>query len=352
MAQVSSFDRVPHPGKTAAFLIPILEGIDASKNSVQAIIMTNTRELVLQIAAEAKKLAAHMKGVQIMSTIGGMTYREDIVRLRGTVHILVGTPGRVVDMLVDKRVSSLKDCKVLALDEADKMLEDNFLEDTERVIDELPADRQLMLFSATYPASVKEFRDRHMPAEHRHDANLMEELTLKGVTQYYAFVDERQKVQCLQTLFSRIQVNQCMIFCASAKRVALLSRKITELGFSCLFIHAHMDQADRNRVFHDFREGAVRNLVCTDVFARGIDNQAVNVVINFDFPGAPQTYLNRIGRSGRYGHRGVAISFISEADKYNMYVIERELNTTISVIPDEIPAELYATDTSVEAEGF
>ncbi len=167
----------------------------------------------------------------------------------------------------------------------------------------------------------------------------MDELTLKGITQYYAFVQERQKVHCLNTLFSKLQVrimdapntkgegaikltrvvspqiNQSIIFCNSTQRVELLAKKITELGYSCYYIHARMAQAHRNRVFHDFRAGLCRNLVCSDLFTRGIDIQAVNVVINFDFPKMAETYLHRIGRSGRFGHLGIAINLITYDDR-------------------------------------
>ena len=164
-----------------------------------------------------------------------------------------------------------------------------------------------------------------------HEINLMEELTLKGVTQYYAFVEERQKVHCLNTLFSKVrsypprgfplltpsqlQINQSIIFCNSTNRVELLAKKITELGYSCFYSHAKMLQSHRNRVFHDFRNGVCRNLVCSDLLTRGIDIQAVNVVINFDFPKNSETYLHRIGRSGRFGHLGLAINLLTYEDR-------------------------------------
>jgi ATP-dependent RNA helicase DDX6/DHH1 len=148
-----------------------------------------------------------------------------------------------------------------------------------------------------------------------YEINLMEELTLKGITQYYAFVQEKQKVHCLNTLFSKLQINQSIIFCNSTQRVELLAKKITELGYSCFYIHSRMRQDHRNRIFHDFRNGACRNLVCSDLFTRGIDIQAVNVVINFDFPKMSETYLHRIGRSGRFGHLGIAINLITYDDR-------------------------------------
>jgi ATP-dependent RNA helicase DDX6/DHH1 len=169
----------------------------------------------------------------------------------------------------------------------------------------------------------------------------MDELTLKGVTQYYAYVQERQKVHCLNTLFSKLQINQAIIFCNSTLRVELLAKKITELGYSSFFIHAKMNQQDRNRVFHDFRNGGCRCLVSSDLFTRGIDIITVNVVINFDFPKNSETYLHRIGRSGRYGHLGLAVNFITDDDRDNLFMIEKELDTVIQPLPDAIDASLY-----------
>lgn len=177
-----------------------------------------------------------------------------------------------------------------------------------------------------------------------HEINLMDELTLKGITQYYAFVREDQKVHCLNTLFSKLQINQSIIFCNSTSRVELLAKKITELGYSCYYSHAKMQQHSRNRVFHDFRNGACRNLVCSDLLTRGIDIQAVNVVINFDFPKHAETYLHRIGRSGRYGHLGIAINMVTWDDRFNLYRIEQELGCEIQSIPPVIEKSLYVYD--------
>jgi len=174
-----------------------------------------------------------------------------------------------------------------------------------------------------------------------YEINLMDELTLRGITQYYAFVEEKQKVHCLNTLFNKLQINQSIIFCNSTNRVELLAKKITELGYSCFYSHARMLQHNRNRVFHDFRNGVCRNLVCSDLLTRGIDIQAVNVVINFDFPKNAETYLHRIGRSGRFGHLGLAINLINWEDRFNLYKIEQELGTEIQPIPPVIEKKLY-----------
>nr|7DTJ_A Chain A, ATP-dependent RNA helicase cgh-1 [Caenorhabditis elegans] len=177
-----------------------------------------------------------------------------------------------------------------------------------------------------------------------HHHHHMEELTLLGVTQYYAFVQEKQKVHCLNTLFRKLQINQSIIFCNSTQRVELLAKKITEIGYSCYYIHSKMAQNHRNRVFHDFRQGNCRNLVCSDLLTRGIDIQAVNVVINFDFPRNAETYLHRIGRSGRFGHLGVAINLITYEDRHTLRRIEQELRTRIEPIPKTVDPKLYVAD--------
>ncbi|KAH9537024.1 hypothetical protein CY35_16G030800 [Sphagnum magellanicum] len=277
-------------GKTAAFSIPAIEKIDSNKNFIQVLLLVPTRELALQTSQVCKELAKHLN-IQIMVSTGGTSLRDDIMRLYQPVHMLVGTPGRILD-LVNKGVCTLHECTMLVMDEADKLLSPEFQPLVEQLISYLPKNRQILLYSATFPVTVKSFKDRFLRKPYV--INLMDELTLKGITQYYAFVEERQKVHCLNTLFSKLQINQSIIFCNSVNRVELLAKKITELGYSCFYIHAKMLQSHRNRVFHDFRNGACRNLVSSDLFTRGIDIQAVNVVINFDFPKNSETYLHRV----------------------------------------------------------
>eukprot|EP00299_Pterocystis_sp_00344_P002410 c12721_g1_i1.p1 GENE.c12721_g1_i1~~c12721_g1_i1.p1 ORF type:complete len:431 (+),score=83.06 c12721_g1_i1:40-1293(+) len=325
-------------GKTASYCIPILEKVDVSLNQIQALILVPTRELALQTSSVCKELGKHM-GVQVMVSTGGTPLTDDIVRLHQPVHILVGTPGRVLDLASTKKLADLSHCHVVAMDEADKLLSNEMVVVVEGLCSLLAPSRQILLFSATYPVTVMGFRDKWMKTPH--EINLMDELTLIGVTQYYAFVEERQKIHCLYTLFRKLQINQSIIFCNSVTRVELLAKKITELGFSCFHIHAKMSQQDRNRVFHDFRNGGCRNLVSSDLCTRGIDIQAVNVVINFDFPRASETYLHRIGRSGRFGHRGLAINLITETDRLNLFQIEQELSTEITPIPQIIDKTLY-----------
>jgi len=325
-------------GKTASFLIPALHKINVDIKGLQALILTPTRELALQTSQVCKELGKHIKGLEVMVTTGGTSLRDDIIRLQSTVHIMVATPGRMLDLL-DKKLVDVSNCDYVAMDEADKLLSQELTEIIEKLINYLPPKRQIVMFSATFPVSIKSFKEKHLKEPVA--INLMETLTLVGVTQYYAFIEERQKVQCLYTLFKKLDINQSIIFCNSVSRVQLLAKRITQLGFSCFYIHAKMQQENRNRVFHDFRNHECRNLVCSDLFTRGIDIPSVNVVINFDFPKTSETYLHRIGRSGRYGHLGLSINLLTYEDRYNLYRIEKELGTQIKPIPKTIDKSLY-----------
>jgi len=326
-------------GKTASFLIPALEKCDPENNVIQVLILVPTRELALQTSHVCKELGKHTN-IEVMVTTGGTMLKDDIIRLCQPVHIIVATPGRILD-LAKKNIADLSNCDMVVLDEADKLLSEDFQPIIEQLIGFCKKPRQILLFSATFPLSVKNFSDKNL--NRPHEINLMEQLTLRGITQYYAFVEEKQKVHCLNTLFSKLSINQSIIFCNTFKRVELLAKNITELGYSCFYIHARMQQSERNRVFHDFRSGACRNLVSSDLFTRGIDIQAVNVVINFDFPKNSETYLHRIGRSGRYGHLGLAINLITYEDRFNLYKIEQELGTEIKPIPSDIDKRLYVS---------
>lgn len=327
-------------GKTASFVIPCLQQVKPKINKIQALILVPTRELALQTSQVVRTLGKHL-GANCMVTTGGTSLKDDILRFHDPVHILVGTPGRVLD-LASRDVIDFSQCPLFVMDEADKMLSREFKRIIEQILAFFPADRQSLLFSATFPLAVKSFMDEHLSKPY--EINLMDELTLRGISQFYAFVEEKQKLHCLNTLFSKLQINQSIIFCNSTNRVELLAKKITELGYSCYYSHAKMPQQARNKVFHEFRQGKVRNLVCSDLLTRGIDIQAVNVVINFDFPKNAETYLHRIGRSGRFGHLGLAINLMSWNDSYNLYKIEQELGTEIKPIPATIDRNLYVNE--------
>ena len=323
-------------GKTAAFLIPLLDSIESSRNSVQGLVLVPTRELALQISSIIIEIAKYSK-INCMVSTGGTNLRDDIMRLRSPVHIVVGTPGRVLDM-ARKYILKLDQCKTLVLDEADKLISNDFQLIIEHIMSFLPKKPQVLLFSATFPQTVANFL-RLVPDIQK--VNMMKDLTLVGVTQYYAYLEEKEKVACLNVLFSKLKINQIIIFCNSALRVELLAKKIFQMNFSCYFIHAKMDQKERNKVFHNFRKGASRCLVSSDLFTRGIDVPTINVVINFDFPTTAETYLHRVGRSGRFGHLGLALNFITDKDKEDLIRIEQELGTEIRPIPENIDPSLY-----------
>ena len=313
---------------------------NSNKGHIQSLILVPTRELALQTSQVVRTLGKHLN-VKCMVSTGGTNLRDDILRLNEPVNVLVGTPGRVLD-LASRKVADLSHCSMFIMDEADKMLSRDFKTLVEQILIFLPSIHQSLLFSATFPITVKSFMDKHLNKPY--EINLMDELTLKGITQYYAFVEEKQKLHCLNTLFSKLQINQAIIFCNSTNRVELLAKKITDLGYSCYYSHARMSQQERNKVFHEFRQGTVRTLVCSDLLTRGIDIQAVNVVINFDFPKTAETYLHRIGRSGRFGHLGLAINLINWNDRFSLYKIEQELGTEIAAIPPNIDTSLYVAE--------
>ena len=334
-------------GKTGSFVIPILQLINTNPkdkgilNSIQSLVLVPTRELALQISSTIKEIGKYLN-VQCMVSIGGTNIKEDILRLKNgvsPVHIVVGTPKRIKD-LAYQHVLNLERCGILVLDEADKLLGDDFYDEIKFIISCLPKKRQIMLFSATFPLDVKKFKDEYLNKPVM--LNLMEELTLFGITQYYTYIEEKLKLQCLHTLFQKLEINQAIIFCNTTKRVELLSKKIIEMGFSCYYIHAKIEQEKRNRIYHDFRNNACRCLVSSDLMTRGIDIPNVNVVINFDFPKSAETYLHRIGRSGRFGHLGIAISFITDDDLQNYYSIKKELDTEIDAMPQNIDRNKYA----------
>lgn len=229
-------------GKTAAYSIPIIERIDTSVNKIQALVLVPARELAMQTSLVIKNLGKHKK-IECMVCTGGTLVREDFYRLSQTVHVIVATPGRILD-LASKNVANLDACKMLVLDEVDKLLSADFQEIVEKIIQLMPKP-QKMLFSATYPVEIKAFQEKHMPKPKF--IRLTDELTLKGLTQYYAYLEEREKLHCLNTLFSKLEISQAIIFCNTAKRVELLAKKISQLGYSCFYIHSRMDQRDRNR---------------------------------------------------------------------------------------------------------
>jgi ATP-dependent RNA helicase DDX6/DHH1 len=327
-------------GKTASYLIPVIQKTNIDLLKIQSLIIVPTRELALQVSQVTKSLSKYIRNIKITVTTGGTGLKEDIIRMYQSIHILIGTPGRILDILMNTISKSL-DCKMLVLDEADKLLSNEFFKVVEEITKVfLHKNRQTILFSATFPLIIKDLKYNFM--REPFEINLMKELNILTISQYYAFVSETNKVQCINSLLKLFRINQCILFCNSVSRVELLAKKILNLGYSCFFIHARMSQDDRNKVFNDFRLGKYRNLVSSDLFTRGIDVPAINLIINFDFPKSAETYLHRVGRSGRFGKFGVAMNLITNEDKLNLLRIENELGLEIKPIPNlnEIRVEI------------
>eukprot|EP00817_Percolomonadidae_sp_ATCC50343_P004810 CAMPEP_0117419286 /NCGR_PEP_ID=MMETSP0758-20121206/882_1 /TAXON_ID=63605 /ORGANISM="Percolomonas cosmopolitus, Strain AE-1 (ATCC 50343)" /LENGTH=384 /DNA_ID=CAMNT_0005200267 /DNA_START=198 /DNA_END=1352 /DNA_ORIENTATION=+ len=334
-------------GKTASFVIPILQQIDTSLNEIQAVVLVPVRELTLQIAEVFYKIGKFLN-IEVMSCSGGLAVNDDLIRLNKTVHIIVSTPGRLKDLIMGKGNAKINHVRHVVLDEADKLLDvdyDSTVYDLVKEFRNLQDRPQFMLTSASFPESVKDFCNKYMNKNNLEEIHPYSELTLEGVSQYYAYINENIKVKMLHHLFKKLNINQSIIFCKSKDRVELLTRNLQSTGLDCLYIHSDMNQKERNKVFHDFREGHCRNLVSTDVFNRGIDNQNVNVVINFDFPRRHEDYLHRIGRSGRYGHLGIAINFVTDSNLNDYHKIVDRLDATILKVPSDgiIDEKLYCS---------
>ncbi|KAL0234715.1 hypothetical protein PCE1_001751 [Barthelona sp. PCE] len=328
-------------GKTASFLIPYIERIDIDIFNPQVIIIVPTRELALQTSNVAKELGKFIDGFEVVCTTGGGNWQQDILRFKQKVHMVVATPGRLVSFL-RRKIIKTNNLIAVVLDEADKLVSTGFREDIANVFTHLP-EHETALFSASYPESVGAFVNRFMRSgQDLKKVNLMNELILEGVTQYYGYIDENQKLQCLHFLMTKLQLSQCVIFCNSVRRVELLSRKLTQLDYATFHLHSKMTQHERNRVFQDFRSGKIRFLVASDLITRGIDAPEVNVVFNFDFPSNAATYLHRIGRGGRFGTRAIAVNFVTDRDKITLYEVERELGVEILPLPEVIPVEQYS----------
>jgi ATP-dependent RNA helicase DDX6/DHH1 len=318
-------------GKTAAYLIPLLNKIDEKDRSLQSIVLVPTRELALQVSKVCRRISKFMD-IDVMPTYGGTNLYEDILRISRGVQIIVGTPGRIID-LTERNVAPFDECKTLVFDEADKLLSIEFRESIEKLIEYLPKKKQIKMYSATFPVAVNAFIEKYVmnPIQ----VNLMSELTLKGVSQFYAMVEPRDKLHCLKTLLTRLSLNQCIIFCNNVVSVEILARKMTEMGFPSYYIHSKMTQKERNTVFHNFNQGKCRILVSSDLVTRGIDVPAVNCVINFDLPKTTESYLHRIGRSGRFGNIGLAVNLVSLKDKPRMIEFEEGLGSVILPVSDE-----------------
>lgn len=321
-------------GKTATFTISALQNIDVNEKATQALILAPTRELALQIQNVISHIGLYLK-VSVHASIGGTSMADDIEAFRSGVQIVVGTPGRVFDM-IDRRYFKTHKVKMFILDEADEMLSSGFKEQIYNIFKLLPETTQVVLLSATMPQDVLEVTTKFMNNPVRILVK-KDELTLEGIKQYYINVEEEEyKFDCLCDLYDSISVTQAVIFCNTRAKVESLMAKLKENNFTVSAIHADLPQGERDTIMNEFRSGSSRILISTDLLARGIDVQQVSLVINYDLPANKENYIHRIGRGGRFGRKGVAINFVTSQDVGMMREIEKFYSTQI----DEMPADI------------
>ena len=328
-------------GKTAAFAIGALAIINLEINNTQILVLSPTRELTIQTGLVMSTMGSMMvnskkEPLRVQTLFGGSAIDESSgFSSKNTPHIICGCPGRVTDMMRRDRISC-KNIKLVILDEADEMLSSGFKEQVHTIFQYFNSDIQVALFSATLPNSVYPITDKIMRNPIKISVKT-EMLTLEGIAQFYVAVeDDRQKYATLKHLFSFLSVSQCIIYCNSVKRVADLYDAMCEDDFPVCCIHSNMEKSARETAFNEFRSGKSRVMISSNVTARGIDIQQVSIVINFDLPKCVHTYLHRIGRSGRWGRKGVGINFITRRDTGKMQEIEGHYSTQIK----ELPADL------------
>lgn len=321
-------------GKTAAFAIPLCELADWSENSPQALVLEPTRELTVQVKQEIFHIG-RKKRLKVPDIFGGFPIDKQIQTLKQKSHIVVGTPGRVMDH-VRRGSLDLSKIKYLVIDEADLMLDMGFIDEVRQIIDKLPDQRVIMLFSATLGESLESLIKKYM-----HDpASIIIESETETVAEVEQSVievsDDEEKYDAFLSVLIKENPDNCMIFCGTREMVNVLCRRLRKDGVKCGMIHGEIEQRDRIRTIEDFREGRFRYLIATDVAARGIDFDNLTHVFNYDFPTGREAYVHRVGRTGRNGKSGKAISMIAEYDKKMRGMVEEYINMHIenSEIPD------------------
>lgn len=322
-------------GKTATFSISILQQIDPALNECQALILAPTRELAQQTQKVVMALGDYMPNCKCHACIGGTNIREDMRKLEEGAQVVVGTPGRVYDMIVRKSLK-INHIKVFVLDEADEMLSRGFKEQIHEVFQHLPQDVQVILLSATMPQDVLEVSKQFM----RDPVSILvkkEELTLEGIKQFYVNVEKEDwKLDTLCDLYDTLSIAQSVIFCNTRRKVEWLTDQMSKNDHTVSSIHGDMDQKEREKIMAHFRSGSSRVLITTDLLARGIDVQQVSLVINYDLPSNRENYIHRIGRGGRFGRKGVAINFVTADDRRILSDIEQFYNTQVTEMPKTV----------------
>jgi translation initiation factor 4A len=326
-------------GKTATFSISVLQKIDPNIKACQALILAPTRELAQQIQKVVVAIGDFMN-VECHACIGGTSVRDDMKALQEGPQVVVGTPGRVQDM-IQRRILRTDSMKMFVLDEADEMLSRGFTEQIYDIFQLLPQSTQVVLLSATMPQDVLEVTTKFM----RDPVRILvkkDELTLEGIKQFYIAVEKEDwKLDTLCDLYETVTITQAVIFCNTRRKVDWLTDKLTARDFTVSAMHGDMDQAQRDVIMKEFRSGSSRVLIATDLLARGIDVQQVSLVINYDLPSNRENYIHRIGRGGRFGRKGVAINFVTADDVRMMREIEQFYSTQIEEMPMNVAGKFH-----------
>ncbi|MCL1971471.1 MAG: DEAD/DEAH box helicase [Endomicrobia bacterium] len=335
-------------GKTAAFGIPLLEKIDAKSKNVQAIILCPTRELAIQVCEELKLFSKYKRGINIVPVYGGQPIQRQMLALSKGAQIVVGTPGRVIDHL-ERKTLKLENARTIVLDEADEMLDMGFRDDIELILKSLPEERQTVFFSATMP---KEFM--FLTKKYQHHPEMIkvvhEKLTVPLIEQYYFDIREHQKLEALARCLDMYDPKLSLVFCNTKKRVDEVVASLQTRGYSADAIHGDMNQSQRDRVMGKFRSGSIELLIATDVAARGIDVDDIDMVFNFDVPKDDEDYVHRIGRTGRAGRAGKAYTFVAGKDIYKLRDIQRYTKANIKRVQVPSLAEVENIKTTLMLE--
>jgi ATP-dependent RNA helicase DeaD len=335
-------------GKTAAFGIPLIEKIDASHRTVQAIVLCPTRELAIQIAEEFSELLTHLQRITVLPVYGGQPIDRQLRALHSGVHIVIGTPGRVMDHL-RRRTLSLDAVSTVVLDEADQMLDMGFRDDIELILKKIPQKRQTLLFSATLPQPIIDISKRFMNKPEFVRVEYAE-LTVPQTEQSYIEVKEREKLDVLCRLIDLTDPHLLIIFCNTKRRTEELANKVKARGYRAEELHGDLKQSQRDRVMGGFRKGNIEILIATDVAARGIDVEDVDMVINYDVPQDVEYYVHRIGRTGRAGKSGRAITFVAPKDFTKLREIQHYAKIQIPRIPIPTQGDVAETRTRTMLE--
>ncbi len=313
-------------GKTAAFGVPMVERLNPEIKKVQGLILAPTRELAVQVAENIKLFAKHSK-LKILPVYGGASIQKQIRALAGGIQIVVGTPGRIIDLL-DRRVLNLSSVKTVVLDEADRMLDMGFIEDIEYILAKTPSSRQTSLFSATIDQTVMNVCNRYMKNPEKILVS-KDEIALTQMKQYYMVVNSRNKYGALCDILRENHVGRAIIFCKTRKGTSAVSEKLKRRGYNVQALHAGFTQPQRDHVINSFRYGKLKLLVATDVAARGLDIQGITHIINYDVPLEAPVYFHRIGRTARMGQDGTAITLVGYGELSYFNDIKALTKTTI-----------------------